>query len=130
MIDIKLLSKEPKDLNTMVTRKVESRDFIVRGTCVNKKSGKAYNIDIHMDTEEMLPTSKIKVACSCDDFKFRWAYVLSQKGALLNPKNFVLEPPKKTNPDQVMNACKHIHAFIKNELDGKLKQFSTRKGTL
>lgn len=130
MINIKFLSKEPKDITTMVVRKVSSLPYIIRGAAVNKKTGKAYNIDIHMDTEDLSNKSNLKVACSCDDFKYRWAYSLHQKGALLNPKNFVLEPPKKTNPDLNINACKHIHAFIKTELAGTLKRFSARQNQL
>ena len=64
--------------------------------------------------------SNIKVACTCEDFKFRWAYVLYQQGALLNPKTFQLTPPDKTNPQGKMNACKHIHTFIKKLLAGIL----------
>ena len=130
MINIKELYDKPKDLETMVTRRTSEQDYILSGVAINKKSGKAYNVDIQMNTKKLEESSDIKVACTCDDFQFRWAFVLNEKGALLNPKKYVLEPPKKTNPDNVMNACKHIHAFIKNELDGKLKQFSARKGTI
>lgn len=130
MIDIKKLIHAPKDLATMVTRKSATRAYAVDGIAVNKKSGQAYNISIQMDTETMEVTSKVKVMCTCDDFKFRWAAVLHTQGALLNPKNFRLDPPKVTNPDNIQNACKHIHAFMQNEMAGKLKTFSPRKGTL
>jgi len=130
MIEIQKLANEPKDFNTMVSRKNGTLPFLVKGVVINKKSGKAYNIDIHMDTEKMTAQSKVKVACSCDDFKYRWAYTLHQKGSLLNPKSFVLEPPKITNPDGNVNACKHIHTFIKTELSKTLKSFSTRKNKL
>ena len=130
MILITKLSKEPKDFNTMVSRKVPSIPYVVNGVVVNKKSGKAYNVEIHMNTEELSATSKVKVACTCDDFKFRWAYALDQKGALLNPKKFRLDPPTKTNPDESVNACKHIHTFIKTELAKTLKGFSNRTNKL
>ena len=130
MISIQKLMQPPKDFNTMVARKTGSQDYRVDGVVVNKKSGKGYNVSIQMDTKKMEPNSNVKVMCSCDDFKFRWAYVLYTKGALLNPKNFVLEPPNKTNPNQTMNACKHIHTFIKAEMDNTLKTFSKRKGAL
>jgi len=130
MINILQLVKEPKDFATMVPRKTGSIDFIVKGVVVNKKSGKGYNVEIHMDTQKLEKKSNLKVACSCDDFQYRWAYVLAQKGALLNPKRYVLEPPKKTNPDQNVNACKHIHTFLKVELDKSLKTFSGKKGSL
>ena len=130
MIPITELMKAPKDINTMLTRKSNNFDYKISGVAINKKSGQAYNITILMDTKEMSVKSKLKVKCSCSDFKFRWAYVLSTKDALLSPGEFQLTPPVKTNPDNVMNACKHIHAFIKNEMDDKLKTFSKRKGSL
>jgi hypothetical protein len=130
MIDITKLLKAPKDIDTMVTRKNGSQDYIVNGVAVNKKSGKAYNITVHMDTKDMTDKSKVKVACTCEDFKFRWAYVLWKQDALLNPKTFQLTPPDKTNPDQTMSACKHIHAFMANEMDHKLRTFSGRKNTI
>ena len=130
MINIMKLAKEPKDYNDFVARKVSAQPYIVKGLVINKKTNKAYNIDIHMDTEELTQDTKVKVSCSCEDFKFRWAYVLYKEGALLNPNTFVLEPPKKTNPDQIMNDCKHIHAFVKNEMSGKLKTFSARAGSI
>ncbi len=130
MIQITDLMQAPKDIDSMITRKSNNFDYKVSGVAINKKSGQAYNITILMDTKEMSNTSNVKVKCSCSDFKFRWAYVLSAKDALLSPGEFQLTPPNKTNPDQTMNACKHIHAFIKNEMDDKLKTFSKRKGTL
>ena len=77
-----------------------------------------------MDTEKLAANSKVRVACTCDDFKFRWAYILYQRGALLHPNRFVLEPPKITNPNMEINACKHIHTFIKNEFNKGLKIIS------
>lgn len=130
MIAVKLLAKPPKDHDTMLTRKVSGQEYMIQGVAVNKKSHKAYNIEIQMDTKELEPTSKVKVVCNCEDFKFRWAYVLHTQGALLNPRNFQLTPPEKTNPNEVMNACKHIHAFIKNEFDHMLKTFSNKKQAL
>ena len=130
MIPVKDLIKPPKDLDTMITRKVNDFDYKVNGVAVNKKSGKGYNITIMMDTKELTMDSNVKVVCTCEDFKYRWAYVLYTKDALLNPKTFQLTPPEKTNPNEVMNACKHIHAFMKNEMEHKLKTFSKRKGTL
>ena len=130
MISLQDLAKQPKDYNTMVARKTGSTLNKVEGVVINKKSGKGYNVVISMDTEEMQPNSMLKVYCNCDDFKFRWAYVLDQKDALLFPSKFRLDPPKSTNPDQVMNACKHIHTFIKSESDKGLKTFSKRKGSL
>jgi len=130
MIELQSLSLAPKDYATMVARKTGTHKHKVDGVVVNKKSGKGYNIEIQMDTEELQKDSKLKVFCNCDDFKFRWAYVLDQKQALLYPSKFLLDSPKKTNPDQVMNACKHVHTFIKSELDKGLKVFGNKQGSL
>lgn len=130
MIDVAKIIQPPKDIDTMITRKVNHFDYKVNGVAVNKKSGKGYNITILMNTKELQQDSKVKVVCTCEDFKYRWAYVLWTKDALLNPKEFQLTPPEKTNPDEKMNACKHIHAFMKNEMDKTLKTFSRRKGVL
>ncbi len=130
MVNIKTLDRTPKDIRSMVTRKSSITPFNIRGVAVNKKSGKAYNIEIQMDTEFLTSDSNVRVACSCDDFQYRWAYALFQKGALLNTKKYVLTPPNKTNPDLIMSACKHIHAFVTNELSGELKTFNPKQGKL
>jgi len=130
MVNIKVLDRAPKDIESMVTRKSGITPYNIRGVVINKKSGKSYNIEIQMDTEKLTSDSNVRVACSCDDFQYRWAYVLWQKGALLNVKKYVIEPPKKTNPDMKMSACKHIHAFVTNELSGTLKTFNIKQGVL
>jgi hypothetical protein len=130
MVTIKSLAHAPKDIDTMLTRKVAGQDYMIQGVALNKKSHKSYNIELQMDTKTMEPDSMVKVVCNCEDFKFRWAYVLSEQGALLNPRNFQLTPPVKTNPDETLNACKHIHAFIHQEMKHALKVFSNRKNAL
>lgn len=134
MINVSDIARPPKDYDSMVSRKIRDIDYILNGVVVNKnsstKSPKAYNVDIHLDTPKLLPTSKCRVSCTCHDFQFRWAYVLWKKDALLNPRNYVLEPPKITNPDGILNACKHIHTFMKAEMDKVLRQMSNRKNQI
>lgn len=130
MIALKKLASEPKDGSTMISRKSASVPFRVEGIVINKKSGKGYNIAVLMDSEKLELTSNLKVSCSCHDFKFRWAYVLYKQDALLTPNQFVLDPPKITNPSENISACKHIHKFMNDEVDRTLKTFSRRKGTL
>jgi len=130
MINIKKLIQPPKDFFDMVARKGKDDKFHISGIVINKKSTKGYNVEIEMDTEHLTPDSNLKVSCTCDDFKFRWAYVLYEQDALLNPKTFVLEPPKKTNPKGNTNACKHIHTFMKTELDNSLKSFAKSKNRI
>lgn len=106
---------EAKDLAEFsVFRETEDSDknHHLKGICVSKKSSKAYNIVCLMDTEHFTETTKMQVNCNCDDFKFRCAYVLFKKGALLAPQNFVLTPPKVTNPDETLKTCKHIKLFL------------------
>ena len=130
MISLKVLSNPPKDGDLMISRKSNTKPFRVEGIVVNKKSGKSYNIAILSDKEQLEMDSQVKVSCSCHDFKFRWAYVLFKQDALLNPREYVLEPPKVTNPEGNVKACKHIHKFISDEVDRSLKTFSSRKGKL
>jgi len=124
MIPVVKIMKMPRDYHTMVTRKISESEYSLRGVAVNKKTGKGYNIELQMDTPKLTRNTKVKCYCSCPDFQFRWAYVLDQQGALLNPKHFQLTPPNITNPNEKLNACKHIHAFMYDELTHRLKLFS------
>ncbi len=130
MINVQKIIAPPKDFTTMVARKQPSNDYMLNGIVVSKKSGKAYNVEIQINTKTLEANSNVKVSCSCDDFKFRWAAVLHKEGALLNPKNFRLDEPKVTNPNGIQSACKHIHTFMKTEMDNTLRGFSGRKGSL
>ena len=130
MIALAKLMMSTKDLDSMVTRKVSGIDHHIQCVAVNKKTGKAYNVDIELNTPKMELDSNCKVSCTCEDFKFRWAYVLWQQDALLHPKTFILTPPEKTNPNETLNACKHIHAFIHNEMIGKLRTMSTKNNQI
>jgi len=69
------------------------------------------------DDDKWSSDSEIKVYCSCPDFQFRWAYVLSKNNALLNASSFVLEPPKEKNPGMKVGACKHLAAMAKRLIE-------------
>lgn len=57
--------------------------------------------------------SDIYVNCTCDDFKYRFAAVLTQKG--LNSGQPELRPAKITNPnDDKGRGCKHILLVLNN----------------
>jgi len=130
MIPFQDLTRAPKDADTMIMRKNDTVDYRLTGVAVNKKSGKAYSLEVEMNTKKLEPDSMVKVACTCHDFKFRWAYALDQVGALLNRNMYVLKPAKITNPDNDTKVCKHLHTFMKLELEHMLKHFSKRKGVL
>ncbi len=74
-------------------------------TCVIENSSGNWDID-----------TKIKCKCSCPDFQFRWAYVLWKHKGLLDPNDFILEPPKHKNPGMVIGACKHLNKCARNLL--------------
>ena len=97
---------------------------------VNKKSQTGYTVKVEMDTPDLIQTSNIRCCCSCDDFQFRWAWVLDQRGALLDRSRYVLTPPVVKNPKFILGACKHINEFIRNELIHGVKNFSKNQGEL
>ena len=75
-----------------------------------------YVVKIESDTPKILPTSKVKVYCSCLDFRYRLAYCFDQNGGLLTQPDFVLEPPKETNPNCIVRSCKHINIALKHAI--------------
>jgi len=127
MIPVKDLVSIPKDANVIVSRKNDTKNYKIEGYVVNKMNTSGYNIEVQMDTKRLTPDSNVKVYCSCPDFKFRCAYPLSLEGALLNPNRFQLTPANKTNPNNIMKACKHLHTFMKLEMERKLREFSQIK---
>ncbi len=130
MLNIQNFIHQPKDAHTMVARKGSSKDYEIKGVVVNKKTSRGYNVEMQMDTEKLTSKSNLRVYCSCHDFKFRWAYPLSLEGALMHPNDFQLTPAKITNPDNLTNACKHIHIFVKYELDNALRTFGPQENEL
>jgi hypothetical protein len=70
---------------------------------------------------EFLPSKKIKLSCSCDDFVYRFEWVLYRKGSadLVYGNG---EPPDETNPARTLGCCKHIialrdHLISKNYIE-------------
>ena len=111
-------------------RETSHGNHILSGFVVSKGSGKAYAIQIQMDTEKFSPNSRVKVYCNCDNFKFQWAYVLHKHDALIAPQNFVLLPPKQTNPNMDVGCCKHIKVFLELANDATLKHLNMTKGQI
>lgn len=101
---------------------------ILAGIVVSKGSSKAYSIQVQMDTDTLQKNSKVKVFCNCDNFKFQWAYVLHKYNALIAPQNFILLPPKQTNPNQNIGCCKHIKVFLEMAYNHQLKRINMMKG--
>ena len=105
-------------------------NHVLSGFVVSKGSGKPYAIQIQMDTEYFAPNSRVKVYCNCDNFKFQWAYVLYKHNALIAPQNFVLLPPKQTNPNMDVGCCKHIKVFLELANKATLKHLNMTKGQI
>ena len=111
-------------------REGHSKNNIINGILFSKKSGKGYNIIVQTNTEKLLDNSLVRVYCNCDDFKFRWAYVLHKRDALLAPTTFILTPPKITNTAQDIGCCKHLKVFLEKKFKNELHQINMTKGNL
>ena len=133
MVNWKDLTKEikPKDmLDFGEFRETKNEDGILAGFVVSKQSGKPYAIQIQMNTQTLQPNTKIKAYCNCDDFKFRWAYVLHKFDGLIAPQNFILLPPKQTNPNMEVGCCKHIKVFLEKASEHSLARLNMVKGQI
>ncbi len=105
--------------NSIKVIKAIKQPFIKQFVVISRKSTTTlkpnlYSVKIESNTADLSPQSKVKVYCDCLDFRYRMAYCFNQKGALLAPASYVIEPPDKTNPNcREIRACKHIKAALK-----------------
>lgn len=133
MINWKELTKNisAKDMNDFGEfRETHHADGVLSGFVVSKGSGKPYSIQIQMNTPTLDNSSKVKIYCNCDNFKFQWAYVLHKHDALIAPQNFILLPPKQTNPNQDIGCCKHIKVFLEMAHNQQLRKLNMMKGKI
>jgi hypothetical protein len=86
-----------------------------------------YTVKVEANTPKLTPASKIKVSCTCADFRYRQAYCMHEKDALLVSEDFLLKldgqevKPDKTNPGcKNFRACKHIRAALKYGIERNL----------
>ncbi len=86
-----------------------------------------YTVKVESNTPKLTPTSKVKLSCTCADFRYRLAYCMHEKGALLTNEDFLLKmdgqeiKPDKTNPGcNKFRACKHIRVSLKYGIERKL----------
>ena len=106
------------DPNIKVIKTI-NQPYIKQFTVISRKSTSGirpslYNVKVESNTPTLTPQSKVKCYCDCLDFRYRYAYCFNEKGALLNPPNYVIEPPDKTNPGcSKLQACKHIKAALR-----------------
>lgn len=80
------------------------------------KQNKLQEVDLRSITSALLigfNKSDIYVNCTCDDFKYRFASVLTKRG--LNSGQPELRPAKITNPNDTKGSgCKHILLVLNN----------------
>jgi hypothetical protein len=64
-----------------------------------------------------LEDCKLKLGCTCPDFKYRWAWSLSQRGAAdVGPDSLsqcINRAPRITNPKNIPGTCKHVLALAR-----------------
>lgn len=92
---------------------------LLRFSVKNTDSGSVYSIFLELEPKAKfseLINSKVKVFCSCNDFKFRSAYILNKENNLVLfdaiEKHLgiaIKEKPRVVNPSKM---CKHIFAVI------------------
>ena len=94
--------------------------FILSKKSTTKIQPNTYVVRIECDTTKITPNSKIKVACTCGDFRYRQAKCFYDKGALLTPEDYLIKMngqeinPDKTNPGcKNFKPCKHIICALK-----------------
>ena len=112
--------------NTIKVIKTINQPFIKQLVVISKKSTTSikpslYTVKVESNTPSLTPHSKIKCMCTCLDFRYRMAYCFHERGALLSPPDYVIEPPDKTNAGcGKFRACKHIRGALKYALEHNL----------
>lgn len=106
--------KKSKAGNPLVVCKTRS-NATPQGKAKAKGSANTY-----VTTIEVLPSSKVIVSCSCDDFMYTWEAALNLKGAArIEYSNGEL--PNEKNPTNIPGCCKHLVALGQSLIDkGKL----------
>lgn len=92
---------------------------LLKFECTNVKSGSKYNCYLEMDpvnSRSKLLQAKVKIFCSCNDFKYRSAYILNKENNLFHAPAIdkhlgiaLTEAPKIV---VTTNICKHLYAVI------------------
>ncbi len=104
--------------------KVVNRQYLKQFSVLSKRSTtkikpNLYTVKLELDTPKITPQSKVKVSCSCADFRYRLAFCFYEKEALLVSEDYLLKlngqeiRADKTNPGcSKFRACKHIKAAL------------------
>ena len=114
---------------TIAIIRVINQPYLKQFLVLSKKSTtkiqpNTYTVKVEVNTPKITPQSKIKVACSCNDFRYRQAKCFYDKGALLVPEDYLIKldgqeiNPDKTNPGcKNFRPCKHIKCALKYGLE-------------
>jgi hypothetical protein len=68
--------------------------------------------------------SPVKVACTCESFKYEFAYSIYKDGSLIGALHFfrsIIQRPKEKNKYNIASGCKHLIALSRQCLKIKLK---------
>ncbi len=118
--------------STIQVLRVVTQPYIKQFSVLSKKSTtkirpNLYTVRIEVDTPKITPQSKVMCSCTCSDFRYRLAYCMNEKDALLAPEDYLLQlngqtiKPDKTNPGcNKFRACKHIKAALAYGLQRKV----------
>lgn len=93
---------------------------LLRFKVTNPESKSEYTVFIELDpkdTKDKFLRSTVKLYCSCNDFKYRSAYILNKSGNLVRSPNLderltksaLEQPPRLMEPSKM---CKHIYAIV------------------
>lgn len=92
---------------------------LLRFRVVNKKSGSEYVVYLEISPKRSfnkILSSRVKVFCKCDDFKYRAAYILNQDKNLFRApvidKHLGIALTEKPRVVKTTTMCKHIYAVI------------------
>ncbi len=111
--------------------KVINQPYVKQFSVLSRKSTtnikpNLYTVKIELDTPKITPNSKVKVSCSCADFRYRQAKAFHDKDALLVNEDYLLKmngveiKADKTNPQGIIKACKHIKSALSYGLQRKI----------
>ncbi len=76
--------------------KVVNRPYLKQFSVLSRKSTtkikpNLYTVKVELNTPKFTPQSKVKVSCSCADFRYRLAWSFNEKHALLVNEDFLLK---------------------------------------
>lgn len=96
----------------------ESDDKIV----VTSDTGKYEQIIEIYDSSINLKSS-VKVSCTCESFKYEFAYSVFKDGSLTGPIHFIrsiMQRPKEKNKYNIASGCKHLVVLARQCIKTKI----------